>query len=87
MGDDLISRKAVLDKLALFNDREHGNEHFFFGLETAKEIIENEPTAFDKEKVFEELKEVGQECNECNDTCGVEAIEYAMEIVKKGGIE
>lgn len=43
-------------------------------------------TAFDKEKVIEELKEVGQECNECNDTCGEEAIEYAVEIVEKGGI-
>lgn len=37
--------------------------------------------------MIEELKEVGQECNECNDTCGEEAIEYAVEIVEKGGVE
>ncbi|MBC5688144.1 hypothetical protein H8S37_04245 [Mediterraneibacter sp. NSJ-55] len=42
--------------------------------------------AFDKEKVIEELEEAGQACNECDDTCGVEAIEYAIEIVEKGGI-
>lgn len=49
-------------------------------------ILEEIRAAFDKEKVIEELKEVGQECNECNDTCGEEAIEYAVEIVEKGGI-
>lgn len=49
-------------------------------------ILEEIREAFDKEKVIEELKEVGQECNECNDTCGEEAIEYAVEIVEKGGI-
>lgn len=49
MSDDLISRKALLDKLKHFNDRENGDEHFLFGIETAEEIIENEPTAFDKE--------------------------------------
>lgn len=50
-------------------------------------ILEEVKTAFDKEKVIEELKEAGQECNECNDTCGEEAIEYAVEIVEKGGVE
>lgn len=49
-------------------------------------ILEEIRAAFDKEKVIEELKEVGQECNECNDTCGEGAIEYAVEIVEKGGI-
>lgn len=39
MSDDLISRKALLKKLEVFNDRDHGNEHFLFGIESAKEII------------------------------------------------
>lgn len=64
--------------------------------ELTKDRVENDPvriaaecapTAFDKEKVLEELKEVGRECNECNDTCGEEAIEYAIDIVEKGGVE
>lgn len=81
MGDDLISRKAVLDKLALFNDREHGNEHFFLGLETAKEIIENEPTAFDKERVIEEIRNVP------HGYYNAEVENEITEIVEKGGIE
>lgn len=50
MSDDLISRKALLEKLEVFNDRDHGNEHFLLGIESAKEIIKNEPAAFDKKR-------------------------------------
>lgn len=64
--------------------------------ELIKDRVENDlvriaaecaPTAFDKEKVMEELQEAGQSCNEANDICGAEAIEYAIGIVEKGGIE
>ena len=64
--------------------------------ELTKDRVENdlvriaaecEPTAFDKDKVIEELQEAGQSCNETNDICGAEAIEYAIGIVEKGGIE
>ena len=73
MSDDLISRKALMEGR-----------------------VENDPiriaamcadTVFDKEKVIEDLQEAGQSCNEANDICGAEAIEYAIEIVEKGGIE
>lgn len=37
-------RASVIDEalkaLSIFNDREHGNEHFIYGIETAKEILE-----------------------------------------------
>ena len=36
----LIDANKVIKALQLFNDHEHGNEDFFCGLETAKEIIE-----------------------------------------------
>ena len=39
--DKLISANAVLEVLGCFTDREHGNPHFFNGLATAVEIIEN----------------------------------------------
>lgn len=39
-----IDANALTKKLNTFNDRMHGNEHFLNGIETAKEIIENEPT-------------------------------------------
>ena len=79
MNDDLISRKSLIENLNKFAP-EHYNA-------LVNDLIAKEPTAFDKETVIEELKEVGQECNECNDTCGEEAIEYAVEIVEKGGVE
>ena len=37
----LIDANKVIKALQLFNDHKHGNEDFFCGLETAKEIIEN----------------------------------------------
>ncbi len=40
----LIDASALTKKLNVFNDRMHGNEHFLNGIESAKEIIENEPT-------------------------------------------
>lgn len=58
MREDLISRKSLLQKLDLFSDRENGNKHFFLGIETAKEIIEDEPAAFDEENVMNRIKEL-----------------------------
>lgn len=90
MSDDLISRKRL--KEAIHTDFA---EHFTLYhdsdqtalIDMVMDDIDEAQTAFDKEKVLEELKEVGQECNECNDTCGEEAIEYAIDIVEKGGVE
>ena len=44
MEQRLIDANALTNKLNVFNDRMHGNEHFLNGIESAKEIIENEPT-------------------------------------------
>ena len=40
----LIDADYVVSALNIFNDREHGSEHFIYGIETAKEIVENAPT-------------------------------------------
>ena len=91
MSYDLISRKALLKKLEVFNDRDHGNEHFLLGIESAKEIIKNEPTAFDKEKVIEELNsERNLMYREDGTLMGARtqiSIDRAVDIVEKGGIE
>ena len=79
MSDDLISRKSLIKNLKKF-----APEHY---TALVNDLIMKEPTAFDKEKVIEDLQEAGQSCNEANDICGAEAIEYAIEIVEKGGIE
>lgn len=78
--DVLISRNAAI-KAVDRHTREDGTLD-----DDISVILEEIRAAFDKETVIEELKEAGQECNECNDTCGEEAIEYAVEIVEKGGI-
>ena len=91
MSDDLISRKALLKKLEVFNDRDHGNEHFLLGIESAKEIIKNEPAAFDKKKVIEELNsERNLMYREDGTLMGARtqiSIDRAVDIVEKGGIE
>lgn len=46
----LIDADYVISALSIFNDRENGNEHFLYGIETAKEIVENAPTVSDKPK-------------------------------------
>ena len=95
MSDDLISRKALLKKLEVFNDRDHGNEHFLLGIESAKEIIKNEPAAFDKKKVIEELKAnmnsalgiSGQAVTFMFSDGYYNGVKNSIEIVEKGGIE
>lgn len=95
MSNDLISRKALFEEIQSFRCS-------IMGLRAGKgvlayaadeyrksilQIIEDQATAFDKKKVIEKLEEAEQECNECNDIRGAEAVEYAIEIVEKGGIE
>lgn len=41
---EYISKDYLLKALSVFNDRVNGDEHFLYGIETAKEIIENAPT-------------------------------------------
>jgi len=40
----LIDADSSIEKLNTFNDRVHGDTHFICGIESAKEIIQNEPT-------------------------------------------
>lgn len=80
MSDDLISRKAVLDILTEERIRNSILASPAFG-EMLAQRIKNIPTAFDKEKVIEELEDYLFE-KYC-----VEGDEKIAEIVKKGGIE
>ena len=64
-----------------------------------EDTIAQQPTAFDKEKVIEELREMQSHSKLCKNQCGFTSTEYfnymgaevaygtAIEIVKKGGIE
>lgn len=92
MSDDLISRKALLEEIDLnfiipilkINMREE-----YKAVLKIREIIMNMPTAFDKEKVIEELT-AGKFITIGGNTVGESVnirIDRAVEIVEKGGIE
>lgn len=96
MSDDLISRKALLEVIDIsfiipilkMNLRP---EHE--AVLKIREIIMNMPTAFDKEKVIEQIKVLSTgiilNTNICDDYAEgyVRAAKDIIEIVKKGGIE
>ena len=92
MSDELISRKALLEEIDLnfiipilkINMREE-----YKAVLKIREIIMNMPTAFDKEKVIEELT-AGKFITIGGNTVGESVnirIDRAVEIVEKGGIE
>lgn len=84
MSDDLISRKTLLKELREIMDEPH-NTMFLMGIGAAVSIIEHRETAFDKEKVIDELQKsdpiirtfIGKSFT---------TIDRAIEIVEKGGI-
>ena len=99
MSDDLINRKALLKELREIMDEPH-NTMFLMGIGAAVTIIEHCETAFDKEKVIEELKSWEKASHDAgiqstyaeldNKASGYyqesRAYHRAIEIVEKGGI-
>ena len=92
MSDDLISRKALLEELREIMDEPH-NTMFLMGIGAAVSIVEHRETAFDKEKVLDELGELtGEECtlHECgirSEKCKACIAKKAVEIVNRGGLK
>ena len=92
--DDLISRGAIIEQL----EKQCGKNTYIIP-DFAWETIENAPTAFNKEKVIEELREMQSHSKLCKNQCGFTSTEYfdymgaevaygtAIEIVEKGGTE
>lgn len=79
MSDDLISRKELIKRMELAKiGAKSIVEQFFF--DGVMAIIDTQETAFDTEKVIEELKEEG--CIVDDD-----AGNRAVEIIEKGGIK
>ena len=85
MSDDLISRKSLIENL-----NEFAPEHY---TALVNDLIMKEPTAFDKEKVIEELKRLKTNAfgyyNQYDDEQAFgESAAYraAIEIVEKGGL-
>ena len=83
MSDDLISKKAVIaliDKLGYINVSNRDNFNANVRLDKVRQGVVKLPTAFDKEKIIEELKEEGCIIDD-------EAGNRAVEIVEKGGVD
>lgn len=90
MNDDLISRKSLIENLNKFAP-EHYNA-------LVNDLIAKEPTAFDKEEVIEELENLRAQyfitiANTGDEKLGFaykyiwNALDHAIKIVEKGGIE
>ena len=91
MKDDLISRKAFMEYLGLGDTEENREENV--GEIVTLEDFDRQPTAFDKEKVIEQIKVLSTgiilNANICDDYAEgyVRAAKDIIEIVEKGGIE
>lgn len=87
MSNDLISRKELLEELKEILNEPH-NTMFLMGIGVSISIIEHRETAFDKEKVIEELT-AGKFITIGGNTVGESVnirIDRAVEIVEKGGV-
>ena len=85
MSDDLISRKALI---ADMKSRKYIDKALCEIFET---VVDEAPTAFDKEKVIEQIRERVSDCylEYCGkyNNCLQCRADEAVKIVEKGGIE
>lgn len=96
MSNDLISRKAaiaLIDELGYINVRNHEDFEVNCRVDKIRQSIVELPTAFDKEKVIEQMERAEDYCNDysseiCDkyDSCFTHAIDIAINIVEKGGL-
>lgn len=99
MSNDLISRKALLKELREIMDEPH-NTMFLMGIGAAVSIVEHRETAFDKEKVKEQIqifrskfectccpKNIGKHIPVSCDECMDTFAKANIVIVEKGGIK
>lgn len=90
MSNDLISRSALLEEINNFSMRITGSANAMALVimdETKKSImrmVEEQPTAYDVDKVVERLEEYVKESSNVDYN---RAMIEAIEIVKSGGIE
>lgn len=88
----LIDTQAVINLIAdiQYDDRYINNNEVFVALETVRDCVFNLPTAYDVEKVCEELFENIKGCHNTItifDTKAYVRFDKAVEIVKRGGVD
>ena len=101
MSGDLISRSALIDVLRNWADRnaERGYYTAYDMVQECIEVVKERPTAYDVDKVVEQLEEYssGDVCSRFSGGCPYLnnpdvhcehcAVMMAIEIVKAGGVE
>ena len=91
MGD-LISRSELLKRFLVNKDghripeRDCDNLEVTVSIKDVKTIIKEQPTAYDVDKIVEELEKIEEHYVEMLDWQGQSAICDAIEIVKHGGV-
>lgn len=84
MSDDLISRKALIN---ILNILKGVDKDWLLTINQIIDFIEDQPIAFDKEKVIEEIKEYSKTVPlywNCN---GGDLVNKIIDIIEKGGVE
>ena len=83
---DLISRQALLK---VFEEQKRKSDKFYEQIffDAVMAIIENQPTAYDVDKVVEKIREQDGVCTGCKrqDECNECSIGERIEIIKRGG--
>lgn len=102
MSNDLISRSALIEAMNASKRQPTSDENiegYCEGWNDLDDIINEQPTAYNVEKVVEELHEFSLNtmpyCNEmlredlCDDSkdCDYCKLQHAIDIVRKGGVE
>lgn len=79
----LIDAEAIESRL-----RELGwfeSNKYYCGI-VLKCILDYSPTAYDVDKVVEQLEDMEVLCNECGNIAGLDMAKKAIKIVKEGGV-
>lgn len=88
---DLISRSALIEVLKEYSNNDWNKSlcaMFSDCVDTCIDYVENAPTAYDVEKVVEEVKQVNNICNECkHKNCEKCTIHKICDIIRAGGKE
>ena len=93
MSNDLISRSVLLESVNYYYTHTPNDSPEHYAYVVALKEIREHPTAFDKEKVVEELMKCSDdpctlhECGVRSEYCSACMAKKAIEIVEKGGIE
>ena len=88
MQGDLISRSELINKMTEAYKKHYAGDVSASGFTIAMEMVRNQPTAYDVEKVIEEIEDIIEEpMLRPSDIVWNNAINMCLEVVRNGGKE